>query len=77
VLGDHCSPISDTTILSSTGAGSHHIDHVITQLPYAIAGGIIATLGYLVLGFSGSMLLGLLSVVVLLVIFILIFKKKE
>ncbi|MFP3361571.1 Na+/H+ antiporter NhaC family protein, partial [Planococcus sp. SIMBA_143] len=32
VLGDHCSPISDTTILSSTGAGSNHIDHVITQL---------------------------------------------
>src|SRR5690606_34379494 len=35
VFGDHCSPISDTTILSSTGAGSHHIDHVMTQLPYA------------------------------------------
>ncbi|MGG4488486.1 Na+/H+ antiporter NhaC family protein [Metabacillus idriensis] len=77
VLGDHCSPISDTTILSSTGAGSHHIDHVITQMPYAITGGIIATAGYLVLGFSGSMLLGLLAVVVLLVVFILIFKKKE
>ena len=35
VFGDHCSPISDTTILSSTGAGSNHIDHVVTQLPYA------------------------------------------
>src|SRR5690606_4311212 len=35
VYGDHISPISDTTILSSTGAGCHHIDHVNTQLPYA------------------------------------------
>ncbi|MGS0730111.1 Na+/H+ antiporter NhaC family protein, partial [Shewanella sp. 0m-11] len=35
VFGDHCSPISDTTILSSTGANCHHIDHVMTQLPYA------------------------------------------
>lgn len=38
VFGDHCSPISDTTILSSTGANCHHIDHVITQLPYAQIG---------------------------------------
>ncbi|MCF9378868.1 Na+/H+ antiporter NhaC family protein, partial [Vibrio parahaemolyticus] len=37
VFGDHCSPISDTTILSSTGARCHHIDHVATQLPYALA----------------------------------------
>src|SRR5699024_7549372 len=36
VFGDHCTPISDTTILSSTGAGANHIDHVITQLPYAL-----------------------------------------
>ncbi|MGD6794509.1 Na+/H+ antiporter NhaC family protein [Metabacillus indicus] len=77
VLGDHCSPISDTTILSSTGAGSHHIDHVVTQLPYAVSGGIMAALGYLVLGLSGSMILGLLTVIVLLIVFILIFKKKE
>src|SRR5699024_8287910 len=37
VFGDHCSPISDTTILSSAGSGCHHIDHVTTQLPYALA----------------------------------------
>ena len=36
LFGDHASPISDTTILSSTGAGSDHIDHVRTQLPYAL-----------------------------------------
>lgn len=48
IFGDHCSPISDTTILSSMGAGCDHIEHVATQLPYAIAVGLVATLfGYL------------------------------
>ena len=37
IFGDHCSPISDTTILSSMGAGCNHIDHVQTQMPYALA----------------------------------------
>ncbi|HEU4522412.1 MAG TPA: Na+/H+ antiporter NhaC family protein, partial [Thermoanaerobaculia bacterium] len=41
VWGDHCSPISDTTILSSMGAGSDHIAHVRTQLPYAVAIGLL------------------------------------
>ncbi|MGY8796118.1 MAG: Na+/H+ antiporter NhaC family protein, partial [Woeseiales bacterium] len=36
IFGDHASPVSDTTVLSSVGAGSDHIDHVVTQLPYAI-----------------------------------------
>jgi len=58
VFGDHCSPISDTTILSSTGAGSHHIDHVLTQLPYALISAGVAAVGYLVLGVSGSMWIG-------------------
>ncbi len=40
--GDHCSPISDTTVLSSTGAGCDHARHVSTQLPYAIAAGVVA-----------------------------------
>lgn len=50
VFGDHCSPISDTTILSSMAAATDHIDHVRTQVPYALVAGIIAALGYLVLG---------------------------
>ncbi|MGN0844660.1 MAG: Na+/H+ antiporter NhaC family protein, partial [Kiritimatiellia bacterium] len=50
VLGDHCSPISDTTILSSTGAGCNHINHVATQLPYALLVGIVCVVGYLVAG---------------------------
>ena len=50
VLGDHCSPISDTTILSSTGAGCNHISHVATQLPYALLVGFVCVIGYLVAG---------------------------
>ena len=46
VLGDHCSPISDTTILSSLASGCNHIDHVRTQIPYALTvGGIAVVFG--------------------------------
>ena len=60
VFGDHCSPISDTTILSSTGSGCHHIDHVATQLPYALLAAVIAIASYLVMGTTGSILASLL-----------------
>ncbi|WP_416147099.1 Na+/H+ antiporter NhaC family protein [Salipaludibacillus sp. HK11] len=74
IFGDHCSPISDTTILSSAGAGSHHIDHVLTQLPYALIVGVIATISFLALGFSGSVWIGLLAGAVTFAITILILK---
>jgi Na+/H+ antiporter NhaC len=71
IFGDHCSPISDTTLMSSIGAGSDHVDHVVTQLPYAVscmlvalgcgyllvAIGVATPLAYLIGGMS---LLGLL-----------------
>lgn len=50
VFGDHCSPVSDTTILSSMGAASDHIDHVKTQLPYALTVAGLCALCYLVVG---------------------------
>jgi Na+/H+ antiporter NhaC len=54
-FGDHCSPISDTTIMSSMASGADHIDHVRTQLPYAISVGLIACLfGYIPVGFGLS-----------------------
>jgi len=53
VFGDHCSPISDTTIISSMASASDHIDHVKTQLPYALLTGGITALIYLVMGFVG------------------------
>ncbi|GGQ22253.1 Na+/H+ antiporter NhaC family protein [Shewanella litoralis] len=72
VFGDHCSPISDTTILSSTGASCHHIDHVVTQLPYALITAFISLVGYTVLGFTGSLVAGLVCCSVLFVISIVI-----
>ena len=51
VFGDHCSPLSDTSILASTGAASDHIDHVKTQLPYAALIGLISVSLYLAIGF--------------------------
>lgn len=51
VFGDHCSPISDTTILASMASATDHIDHVKTQLPYALIPGTITVVLYLVLGF--------------------------
>ncbi len=54
VYGDHCSPISDTTILASTGAACQHIRHVETQLPYATLVAAVCALGYLIAGFALS-----------------------
>ena len=51
VFGDHCSPISDTTIISSMSAATDHVDHVRTQLPYALILGGISTVLYVILGF--------------------------
>ena len=50
VMGDHCSPIADTTILSSTGAQCKHMNHVMTQIPYALVAGGISLVAYLVAG---------------------------
>src|SRR5690625_1682880 len=77
VFGDHCSPISDTTILSSTGASCDHIDHVTTQLPYAILAAGIAGLGYLALGIFGSAWLGLVIVIISLIVFSSILKRSK
>jgi len=52
VCGDHCSPISDTTIMASAGAQCDHVNHVSTQLPYALTAGAVSFLTYLVAGFA-------------------------
>lgn len=75
IFGDHCSPISDTTILSSTGAGSHHIDHVMTQLPYALIIAVISMIGYLVLGFTGSAIVGFIAAAIAFAIAVMLMKK--
>ncbi|MDT8284086.1 MAG: Na+/H+ antiporter NhaC family protein [Thermovirgaceae bacterium] len=53
LFGDHCSPVSDTTCLSSFGAGSDHMDHVSTQLPYAFLAAVLAGLLFVVIGMTG------------------------
>lgn len=49
-FGDHCSPLSDTTILSSLASGSDHVDHVKTQLPYAVVAAVLSCIGFLIIG---------------------------
>jgi Na+/H+ antiporter NhaC len=51
VCGDHCSPISDTTIMASAGAGCNHVEHVSTQLPYAIVAAAVSFVAYVIAGF--------------------------
>lgn len=71
VFGDHCTPISDTTILSSTGAGANHIDHVITQLPYALIAALSAGIGYLIIGLTNQHYLALIIALLVPVLFFL------
>ncbi len=68
VCGDHISPISDTTILASAGAQCNHIDHVSTQMPYALLIAAISFIGFLVGGFLGSGIAALAVGIVLLVV---------
>jgi len=53
IFGDHCSPTSDTSVISSMASASDHIDHIRTQLPYALIGGGITVILYLILGIAG------------------------
>ncbi len=52
IFGDHCSPISDTTIVSSLAAGCDHLEHVKTQLPYALTAGGLSVIGFMIIGLS-------------------------
>ena len=79
VCGDHCSPISDTTIMSSAGAQCDHIAHVSTQMPYALSCAAISCVAYLVAGFArnvvASLVIGLIFL--LLCMFILHFAQRN
>ena len=67
VCGDHCSPISDTTIMSSAGAQCNHLNHVSTQLPYAMTCAAISALTYIVAGLTKNLFLSLLIGLVILI----------
>lgn len=81
VCGDHCSPISDTTIMASTGAQCDHVNHVSTQLPYALTVAAVCIVGYLLSGFVHNVfiVLGFSVALMLAVLFAIRFfvKRKE
>jgi len=67
VCGDHCSPISDTTIMSSAGAQCEHVNHVSTQLPYAITVAVVSFVSYMITGFVQNWFISLpIAIVIML-----------
>lgn len=77
VCGDHCSPISDTTIMASAGGQCDHVNHVSTQLPYALTVAAITFVTYVVAGFVQSAWISLPFGILLTVVFLFIMKKKK
>ncbi|WP_108445480.1 Na+/H+ antiporter NhaC family protein [Halomonas denitrificans] len=77
IFGDHCSPISDSTILASTGAGCDHIDHVRTQLPYSLTNAAIALVSFVVAGITESGLTVLASVALMLATFAVLSRRQQ
>ena len=77
VCGDHCSPISDTTIMSSAGAQCNHVNHVSTQLPYALSTAIISFICYIVAGFVHNAVVPLILGAALICVMCWFFKKNE
>lgn len=77
VCGDHCSPISDTTIMSSAGAQCNHVNHVSTQLPYAVTAAAVSFVTYIIAGFTQSALISLPAGIILMIILLLIIRKKH
>ena len=75
VMGDHCSPISDTTIMASTGAQCHHINHVATQMPYACTVAAVCFVSYIVAGFLPNVIIALPLALILMVGTLLIIGK--
>lgn len=82
VCGDHCSPISDTTIMASAGGHCHHVNHVTTQIPYALAVAVVCCIGYALIGVLNAV--GLLAIswialpvcVVIMIVVLLALRKK-
>ncbi len=77
VFGDHCSPVSDTTILSSAGAQCDHLNHVSTQAPYAILVAAISAVFFLIAGFWQSYIVTAIGIVAMVAILFLIKKMED
>ena len=74
VCGDHCSPISDTTIMASAGAQCNHINHVNTQLPYAAGCAVISFINYIIAGFVQSAWIALPTGIIMMLVFVTFMK---
>ena len=76
VCGDHCSPISDTTIMASAGAQCDHVSHVSTQLPYAITVAAVSFVSYVVAGFVKSAWIALPVAIVLMLVTLFVIRSR-
>jgi Na+/H+ antiporter NhaC len=77
VCGDHCSPISDTTIMASAGAQCNHVNHVSTQLPYAVTVAAVSCVTYIIAGFAQTPLIPLVIGVLLMIGVLYVMKSKS
>ncbi|MCF0133868.1 MAG: Na+/H+ antiporter NhaC family protein [Blautia sp.] len=77
VCGDHCSPISDTTIMASAGAQCDHVNHVSTQLPYAIVAAGVSFFSYIVAGFVRNAAISLVVAVALMLVTLFLIKNTS
>ena len=75
VMGDHCSPISDTTIMASSGAQCYHLNHVATQLPYAMTVAVVCFANYILASFIQNVVINLASAIVCMVVVLLVIGK--
>ena len=75
VMGDHCSPISDTTIMASSGAQCYHLNHVATQLPYAMTVAAVCFANYILASFIQNVVINLASAIVCMVVVLLVIGK--
>jgi tetracycline resistance efflux pump len=76
IFGDHTSPLSDTTILSSIGSGIHLVDHVTTQLPYALVCSASSVVGYVVLGVTENLAVGLIAALAALAAAVVVLRSR-
>lgn len=77
VCGDHCSPISDTTIMASAGARCNHVNHVSTQLPYALTVAAVCFVGYILFGFTQNTWLALIVSIVILEAVLMLIRAQQ
>lgn len=77
VCGDHCSPISDTTIMASAGAQCEHVNHVSTQLPYAVVAAAVSFVSYIFAGFVKNPVICLIIAIALMIGVLFVLRQRQ